>query len=119
MYREKEKAYGAGQEGEYLRVSDRLDAPLICGASVGGGGRGRREEGTSALVLCIGGVEAEEDEGLTMRGCLAMERDRKRMEMEDMWWRGVVVVLEETERRRRRYSGKGWEGILQMESSSL
>ncbi|KAH7822367.1 uncharacterized protein MONOS_14234 [Monocercomonoides exilis] len=60
---------------------DSLAAPHIYRARDGGrGGRGL-EEGTSALALCIGGVETEEDEGLTMGGCLAMERDRKRMEV--------------------------------------
>ncbi|KAH7829276.1 uncharacterized protein MONOS_17162 [Monocercomonoides exilis] len=60
----------------------------FCGlmASVGGGGGERQEEGTSALALCIGGVETEEDEGLTTRGCFAMERDRKRMEVFVFYW---------------------------------
>ncbi|KAH7814965.1 uncharacterized protein MONOS_18373 [Monocercomonoides exilis] len=45
--------------------------------SVGGGCGGRREEGTSALALCIGGVETEEDEELTMGGVLQWKETEK------------------------------------------
>ncbi|KAH7829602.1 uncharacterized protein MONOS_19 [Monocercomonoides exilis] len=55
---------------------DNLSAPGICRARDGGGGGGRREEGTSSLALCIGGVETEEDEGLTSRGCFAPKRGK-------------------------------------------
>ncbi|KAH7821319.1 uncharacterized protein MONOS_9358 [Monocercomonoides exilis] len=70
MYREKEEAHEAEQGEKILRE-----------ARDGCGGRGRQEEGTSNATLCCGGVEAEEDEGFTTRGCLAMERDRKKMEV--------------------------------------
>ncbi|KAH7825030.1 uncharacterized protein MONOS_6212 [Monocercomonoides exilis] len=62
---------------EMDKDEDSLVAPLICRARDGGGGGGRREEGTSALALCIGGVETEEDEGLTMGGVLQWKETEK------------------------------------------
>ncbi|KAH7829192.1 uncharacterized protein MONOS_17141 [Monocercomonoides exilis] len=56
---------------------DRLAAPGDCRASDGGGCGGRQEEGTSALALCIGGVEAEEDEELIMGGVLQWKETEK------------------------------------------
>ncbi|KAH7817923.1 uncharacterized protein MONOS_18075 [Monocercomonoides exilis] len=75
----------------------------ICGTRDGGRGGGRQEEGTSGAALCIGGMETEEDEGLTTKGMLGNEVE----EMEDVWRRGVDVVFGEMERRRNRYSDKG------------
>ncbi|KAH7817930.1 uncharacterized protein MONOS_18077 [Monocercomonoides exilis] len=103
---EEEGSYEAEQEGEFLLM-----------ARDGGRGGGRQEEGTSGAALCIGGMETEEDEGLTTKGCLAPKRGKilevfifligKRMlgneveEMEDVWRRGVDVVFGEMWRRRR------------------
>ncbi|KAH7817946.1 uncharacterized protein MONOS_15440 [Monocercomonoides exilis] len=103
--------------GERRRAGEEMEKGCICGTRDGGGGGGRREEGTSGAALCIGGVETEEDEGLTTKGCFAPKRGKileafifligKRMmrnemeEMEDMWRRGVDVALGEMWRRRR------------------
>ncbi|KAH7829194.1 uncharacterized protein MONOS_17142 [Monocercomonoides exilis] len=76
--REREEgSYEAEQEGEFLLMYDRLAAPGDCRASDGGGCGGRQEEGTSALALCIGGVEAEEDEELIMGGVLQWKETEK------------------------------------------
>ncbi|KAH7817917.1 uncharacterized protein MONOS_18073 [Monocercomonoides exilis] len=108
-------SYEAEQEGEFLWMRVLFEREV--GARDGGRGGGRQEEGTSGAALCIGGMETEEDEGLTTKGCLAPKRGKilevfifligKRMlgneveEMEDVWRRGVDVVFGEMWRRRR------------------
>ncbi|KAH7819649.1 uncharacterized protein MONOS_14700 [Monocercomonoides exilis] len=105
MYREKEEAHEAEQEEEYMwmyalfereeglkkkknerkfssyfyiiYLVNRLVAPLICKARDGGRGGGRQGEGTSGATLCIGDVETEEDEELTMGGVLQWKETEK------------------------------------------
>ncbi|KAH7817943.1 uncharacterized protein MONOS_18082 [Monocercomonoides exilis] len=118
MHREKGGSYEVEQVGEFLWMR-------ICGTRDGGGGGGRREEGTSGAALCIGGVETEEDEGLTTKGCFAPKRGKileafifligKRMmrnemeEMEDMWRRGVDVALRGNGEKKKVMQKKGME----------